>query len=78
MNGTDRPRGFSAAVVFLPHLDPYREWAARVALEAGLQPIRLRCRYGGGRSTPSLSVKYEGPGVAKQTVPASALFHAAV
>jgi len=58
-------------------LGPYREWAARVALEAGLQPIRLRCRYGGGRSTPSLSVKYEGPGVAKQTVPASALFHAA-
>ena len=57
-------------------LGPYREWAARVALEAGLQPIRLRCRYGGGRSTPSLSVKYEGPGVAKQTVPASALFHA--
>lgn len=58
-------------------LGPYREWAARLALEAGLHPIRLRCRYGGGRSRPTLSVKYEGPGVAKQTVPASALFHAA-
>jgi len=46
-------------------------------LGAGLHPIRLTCRYGGGRSPSDLGVRYAGPGVAKQTVPAGALFHAA-
>ena len=45
-------------------------------LGAGLHPIRLTYRYRGGRSTPDLSVRYAGPGVTKQAVPAGALFHA--
>ena len=49
---------------------------ARLPASTALRGAWMIVAHGGGRSTPSLSVKYEGPGVAKQAVPASALFHA--
>jgi hypothetical protein len=56
-------------------LGRYKEWHAKMALKAGLHPIRLKYRYASGRKPPQLSVKYQGPGIDKQSVPDCVLFH---
>lgn len=49
------------------------EKSGEIALKAGLHPIRIEYfEHGGGES---LSFSYEGPGIAKQEVPTSALYH---
>ena len=49
------------------------EKSGEIALKAGLHPIRIEYfEHGGGES---LSFHYEGPGIAKQEVPASVMFH---
>lgn len=49
------------------------EKGSEVALKAGLHPIRIEYfEHGGGES---LSFSYEGPGITKQPVPKTALFH---
>ena len=55
----------------------YRLWSARIALKAGLHPVRLVFRRYGARGSPMLMVKYSGPGVdGMQPIPDAALFHA--
>ena len=57
-------------------LGPYREWSARIALKAGLHPVRLTHRYATGRgASSSLRISYAGPGLTQQPLPAAALFH---
>lgn len=47
--------------------------SGRVFLESGLQPIRVV--WFSGLPGSDLSVKYEGPGVPKQSIPATVLYH---
>jgi hypothetical protein len=49
------------------------EKSGTVSLAAGLYPIRVEYFEGGGEG---LEVSYEGPGIEKQVIPASALFQA--
>ena len=51
-----------------------REVSGLVALAAGLQPIRIGYFQGGGGG--SLSLRWSGPGVRDQPIPAAALLHA--
>jgi len=50
-----------------------RERSGRVALRAGRHAVRIAFMQGGGGA--ELAVAYEGPGIAKQIVPASAWSH---
>ena len=51
------------------------EESGQVALKAGLHPIRIEYfEHGGGES---LAFLYEGPGISKQEVPATSLYHSA-
>jgi uncharacterized repeat protein (TIGR03806 family) len=49
-----------------------REASGTIGLKAGRHPLLLLAAHGGGR--PDLEVEYAGPGMAKQTIPASTLF----
>jgi uncharacterized repeat protein (TIGR03806 family) len=51
-----------------------REHSGAVGLRAGRHPVLLLLAHGKGR--PILEVRYSGPGVGRQQVPASALSHA--
>ena len=56
-------------------LGRFKEWGAGIALRAGLHPIKLKYRYGSGRVPSMLSIKYEGPGIDKQSIPDQVLYH---
>jgi hexosaminidase len=63
----------SEVVVDNDGLHAASEKSGQVILKAGKHPIRVEYfQAGGGRS---LEVNYEGPGVTKQAIPASALWH---
>jgi len=52
-----------------------QEKSGQIALAAGYHPIRVK--YFELDGDESLSVAYEGPGLTKQNIPASVLFHQA-
>lgn len=52
---------------------PGSEVTSSIPLKAGLHPLRIYYRHGSG-STPVLSLKWSGPGIAKQEIPATALY----
>jgi hypothetical protein len=54
--------------------EPWRKFGT-VALKAGRHPIRVDYFNNAGRGQ-ALDVLYEGAGVARQRIPATALFHA--
>jgi arylsulfatase A-like enzyme len=53
------------------------EAAGAIRLKAGLHPFRLNYARG-SRGTPALDLAWDGPGIAKQTIPDSAFFRATV
>jgi hypothetical protein len=62
-----------ALIVANDYLQGMTERSGQIALKAGLHPIRVE--YFQGARGLGLEVRYEGPGIAKQQMPASVLFH---
>jgi hypothetical protein len=62
------------AVLNAPNFERDEEFHADIALEAGLH--RLSYQFGHNRETGEFTLRWAGPGIAKQPIPAAALFHA--
>lgn len=58
--------------IWRTHFDPFDKYGS-IALKAGLHPIRVEFFQDFGRK--HLQIFYEGPGLPKQVIPASVLFH---